>query len=156
MYKYAFVYCTLILIDTPLLFSLLPLSLITASSLPPLTPSSTITYTATTADDLQPPMNADADESEWLGADTAFSLPIHLSHSSESLLWLFSDTLFGTLNEDGTRNTQSMPRNSIALFQTDGQGTPTEPTLQHYTPSVAGGDAHTGFFSPNNQSNCQQ
>jgi hypothetical protein len=48
----------------------------------------------------------------WLGADVGTSLKLNNNNNNNTFLWLWGDTLVGTVNTNGTRNFKTMPRNS--------------------------------------------
>lgn len=81
---------------------------------------------------------------EWLGADVATSIVL----SANRTLWLFGDTLLGSLSPNRTRNIVTMPRNSIALLDRGAHALQFYARFDAATPS----NAHLGFFSPANQS----
>jgi hypothetical protein len=102
--------------------------------------STAFTYSSTPALDLQPLFDI---SQPWLGADVATS--IHLcGRDNSTYLWLHGDTLVGTFS-NGNRNIQSMPRNSVAIFNVN------DKTYNHFIkPADPGNPAHRGFWSPQN------
>ncbi len=82
---------------------------------------------------------------QWLGADSAASVAL----SSGKAVWLWGDTLVGSISNASERLIVSMPRNSIAIA-----ASPTAP-LDFYARINHSNvhDQHTGFFTPANQSN---
>jgi hypothetical protein len=83
---------------------------------------------------------------QWLGADSAASIAL----SSGKAVWLWGDTLVGSISNASERLIVSMPRNSIAVA-----ASPTAPQLDFYARINHSNvhDQHTGFFTPANQSN---
>jgi hypothetical protein len=84
----------------------------------------------------------------WLGADVALSTP---TPHNGTFLWLWGDTLYGSL-ENGQRQIQTMPRNSISFVKVVRQ----QPTSQEYhirVDSANPKDEHLGFFTPTPISN---
>jgi hypothetical protein len=54
----------------------------------------------------------------WMGADVATSIALtHPITNNTSFVWLFGDTLVGTVSGNGTRSPQTMPRNSIGIMK---------------------------------------
>eukprot|EP01006_Ploeotia_vitrea_P055225 TRINITY_DN67974_c6_g14_i1.p1 TRINITY_DN67974_c6_g14~~TRINITY_DN67974_c6_g14_i1.p1 ORF type:complete len:391 (+),score=17.90 TRINITY_DN67974_c6_g14_i1:13-1185(+) len=105
--------------------------------------------TATAAVDLQHLFSA-VSPPQWgfTGGDVATSLPL----ANNEYLWLFGDTLYGQMRDNGTRrHFTQMPRNSIGTLKlaTNPESTP----IQHF---IRGYDhmhpQHGGFFSPRNTS----
>lgn len=111
------------------------------------------TFTAAPARDLQPLFAqapaAGAGVSVWLGGDVATSLP--LDDAGHAHLWLFGDTIIGHFSANGTRTLTGMPRNSVGVLYTRGDGSPLS-TLSHAWRLDAAHAQHVGFFSPSNAS----
>jgi hypothetical protein len=80
----------------------------------------------------------------WLGADVSTSIVLSQNRS----VWLFGDTLVGTLTPNRTRNIVTMPRNSLALMDRGAHALQFYVRYDAQTPS----NEHLGFFSPANQS----
>jgi hypothetical protein len=71
--------------------------------------------------------------SGWIGGDNAHSIPL----SDSEVLWLFSDTLIGTVSS-GTRSLQAFINNSIAIHDTSGSP---PGTVQYYWDTSSGNNS---------------
>eukprot|EP01127_Copromyxa_protea_P004276 TRINITY_DN14157_c0_g1_i1.p1 TRINITY_DN14157_c0_g1~~TRINITY_DN14157_c0_g1_i1.p1 ORF type:complete len:376 (-),score=34.43 TRINITY_DN14157_c0_g1_i1:305-1432(-) len=83
-------------------------------------------------------------DSGWLGADVAASIPV--PYRNGTYLWLWGDTLVGSL-VNGQRDIRTVPRNSISLVQVDKQ----TPQLQEFYLKTDPNDPYDlrfGFFTP--------
>jgi hypothetical protein len=106
-----------------------------------------VSFTGVLATDLEPLFQIDA---PWLGADIATSLP--LAGHPGTYLWLHGDTLIGSVDGQGNRVVDGMPRNSLALLNvSSASGHPTSP-YAHFISSNSSDPVHHGFFSPPNAS----
>jgi hypothetical protein len=109
-------------------------------------------FTSTPADDLQPLFMEQL--SGWLGADIATSVALPPAPGSDSAdtasyLWLFGDTLLGTMDANGTRAVTGMPRNSVGILNVTASpyGQPAG-QLGHYIRADPSQPVHVGFFTP--------
>lgn len=101
-------------------------------------------FSSSPALDLQPLFQI---SQPWLGADVATSIPFCGGNNDSSFLWLHGDTLVGKFS-NGQRFFQSMPRNSVAIYNIDDQGVQ---TYKHFiSPADPNNPSHKGFWSPSN------
>jgi hypothetical protein len=102
-------------------------------------------FVASPALDLQPLF---LQNGSWIGADIATSTPINAAGTRS--LWLFGDTVLGSMNASGVRSISAMPRNSVGVIDVQG-GVPSD-GLSHTWRYNASEPVHVGFFSPSNLS----
>lgn len=86
----------------------------------------------------------------WIGADIATSVP--LSADGTRILWLFGDSMLGSMDANGTRNIDAMPRNSVGLVHVAQPGGQPVGGLVHAWRNDSSQPVHVGFFSPPNAS----
>jgi hypothetical protein len=101
------------------------------------------TFVSEAAEDLQPYFLANG---TWVGADICTSLP--LDGSNTRYMYLFGDTLDGTMFANGSRTIVGMPRNSVGIVYPQ---TLNQTGLAHtIRPADAKQPMHVGFFTPDN------
>jgi hypothetical protein len=112
-------------------------------------------FNSSVASDIEPLFMEQA--AGWLGADIATSVSLGWPSGSgggggsgnvtQAFLWLFGDTLNGTMLPDGSRDITSMPRNSVGILSVSADGSPAG-TLVHSVRGDRSQPVHVGFFTP--------